>query len=104
MYPVDLLKVCTTPQNYTAQAMTDIFAPLQTRMQVINPASGGLYTGLTNAVSTISRMEGIRTLWRGVSSVIIGAGMPSESPHLCAWQQADIHQVRRMLSTSVPTN
>ncbi|KKY26887.1 putative mitochondrial rna splicing protein [Phaeomoniella chlamydospora] len=53
MYPVDLLK---------------------TRMQVINPSSGGLYTGLTNAVSTISRLEGIKTLWRGVSSVIVGAG------------------------------
>jgi solute carrier family 25 iron transporter 28/37 len=53
MYPVDLLK---------------------TRMQIINPSSGGLYTGLTNAVSTIYRIEGWRTLWKGVSSVIVGAG------------------------------
>jgi len=43
-------------------------------MQIINPSAGGLYTGLTNAVSTIYRIEGIRTLWRGVSSVIVGAG------------------------------
>jgi solute carrier family 25 (mitochondrial iron transporter), member 28/37 len=43
-------------------------------MQIINPSPGGLYTGLTNAVSTIYRIEGIRTLWRGVSSVIVGAG------------------------------
>jgi len=53
MYPVDLMK---------------------TRMQIINPTSGGLYTGISNAVSTIYRLEGLRTLWRGVSSVIVGAG------------------------------
>jgi solute carrier family 25 iron transporter 28/37 len=43
-------------------------------MQIINPGSGGLYTGLTNAASTIYRIEGWRTLWKGVSSVIVGAG------------------------------
>ncbi|KAI1986907.1 Fe(2+) transporter [Ophidiomyces ophidiicola] len=53
MYPVDLLK---------------------TRMQVLNPSAGGLYTGLSNAFTTISRVEGWRTLWKGVSSVIVGAG------------------------------
>ena len=46
----------------------------QTRMQIINPTSGGLYTGISNAASTIYRLEGLRTLWRGVSSVIVGAG------------------------------
>ncbi|KAL5361353.1 mitochondrial carrier domain-containing protein [Aspergillus floccosus] len=53
MYPVDLLK---------------------TRMQILHPTTGGLYTGLTNAFSTIYRIEGWRTLWKGVSSVIVGAG------------------------------
>ncbi|KAJ4570974.1 Fe(2+) transporter [Exophiala dermatitidis] len=53
MYPVDLMK---------------------TRMQIINPSAGGLYTGLSHAVSTIYRLEGLRTLWRGVTSVIVGAG------------------------------
>lgn len=43
-------------------------------MQIINPGAGNLYTGLTNAVSTIYRIEGWRTLWKGVSSVIVGAG------------------------------
>jgi hypothetical protein len=46
----------------------------QTRMQIINPAAGGLYTGLSHAMSTIYRIEGLRTLWRGVTSVIVGAG------------------------------
>ncbi|KAJ5730814.1 Mitochondrial substrate/solute carrier [Penicillium malachiteum] len=53
MYPVDLMK---------------------TRMQILHPSSGGLYTGISNAFSTIYRAEGLRTLWKGVSSVIIGAG------------------------------
>lgn len=44
-------------------------------MQILHPSTGGLYTGLTNAVSTIYRIEGWRTLWKGVSSVIVGAGM-----------------------------
>lgn len=43
-------------------------------MQVLHPTSAGLYTGITNAVSTIYRIEGWRTLWKGVSSVIVGAG------------------------------
>ena len=44
-------------------------------MQILHPTTGALYTGLTNAVSTIYRIEGWRTLWKGVSSVIVGAGM-----------------------------
>lgn len=44
-------------------------------MQILHPSTGGLYTGLTNAFSTIYRIEGWRTLWKGVSSVIVGAGM-----------------------------
>ena len=63
MYPVDLLK---------------------TRMQILHPTSGALYTGLTNAVSTIYRIEGWRTLWKGVSSVIVGAGKELIMD-ICAW-------------------
>lgn len=43
-------------------------------MQVINPSPGAVYSGLSNAVMTIARVEGIRSLWRGVASVIVGAG------------------------------
>ncbi|KAI5294698.1 hypothetical protein KEM55_006492, partial [Ascosphaera atra] len=64
MYPVDLLK---------------------TRMQVLNPSAGGLYTGISNAVSTISRLEGWRTLWRGVSSVILGAG-PAHAVYFATYE------------------
>lgn len=44
-------------------------------MQVINPSPSAIYTGITNAFTTIARAEGARSLWRGISSVILGAGI-----------------------------
>ena len=46
----------------------------QTRMQFNDPAPAAIYTGIGNAISTISRAEGYMSLWRGVSSVVLGAG------------------------------
>ncbi|KAA6411501.1 MAG: mitochondrial RNA splicing [Lasallia pustulata] len=64
MYPVDLLK---------------------TRMQVINPSPGAIYTGLSNAVATISKMEGFGSMWRGVSSVMLGAG-PAHAVYFATYE------------------
>ncbi|KAL8960398.1 MAG: hypothetical protein Q9193_002892 [Seirophora villosa] len=50
------------------------FDLLKTRLQVINPSPGGLYTGVSHALSTISKAEGVGSLWRGISSVVVGAG------------------------------
>lgn len=46
----------------------------QTRMQVVNPTPAAIYSGIGNAITTISRAEGYMSLWRGLSSVIVGAG------------------------------
>lgn len=43
-------------------------------MQVVNPSPAAIYTGIGNAIATISRAEGGLALWRGVSSVVVGAG------------------------------
>ena len=43
-------------------------------MQVVNPTPAAIYSGIGNAIATISRVEGYMSLWRGVSSVILGAG------------------------------
>lgn len=43
-------------------------------MQVVNPTPAAIYTGLGNAIATISRVEGYMSLWRGLSSVVLGAG------------------------------
>ncbi|KAF9418551.1 Fe(2+) transporter, partial [Podila epigama] len=47
---------------------------IKTRMQILQPTPQAVYTGVINAVSKISTTEGARTLWRGVNSVILGAG------------------------------
>ncbi|KAL9051896.1 MAG: hypothetical protein Q9162_005734 [Coniocarpon cinnabarinum] len=64
MYPIDLLK---------------------TRMQVVSPAPGAVYTGVSNAITTIRRLEGFRTLWKGVSSVIVGAG-PAHAVYFATYE------------------
>ncbi|KAF1977140.1 asparaginyl-tRNA synthetase [Bimuria novae-zelandiae CBS 107.79] len=64
MYPIDLLK---------------------TRMQVVNPSPTAVYTGISNAMVTISRVEGFRTLWRGISSVIVGAG-PAHAVYFASYE------------------
>ena len=46
-------------------------------MQVVNPSPAAIYTGIGNAIATISRAEGGMALWRGVSSVVVGAGARS---------------------------
>ena len=75
MYPVDLLKVraCFGYKNHTDR--------FKTRMQVINPSPGAIYSGLTNAMTTIARLEGFQSLWRGMTSVIVGAGMHGYNLH-----------------------
>lgn len=64
MYPIDLLK---------------------TRMQVVNPSPTAVYTGISNAMITISRVEGFRTLWRGLSSVVLGAG-PAHAVYFASYE------------------
>lgn len=64
MYPIDLLK---------------------TRMQVVNPSPTAMYSGISNAMITISRVEGFRTLWRGLSSVVLGAG-PAHAVYFASYE------------------
>ncbi|KAG8884945.1 Fe(2+) transporter [Tulasnella sp. 331] len=54
---------------------------IKTRMQVFTTAgTGQTYTGVVNAFTRISSTEGLRTLWRGVASVVMGAG-PAHAVH-----------------------
>lgn len=43
-------------------------------MQILQPTPQAVYSGVLNAFSKISTTEGAKTLWRGVNSVILGAG------------------------------
>lgn len=52
----------------------------QTRMQVFSASPLAVYSGMGNAFTRISSTEGMRALWRGVSSVVLGAG-PAHAVH-----------------------
>ena len=54
-------------------------------MQVFTASPAAMYTGIGNAFSRISATEGLRTLWRGVSSVILGAG-PAHAVHFGTYE------------------
>jgi len=47
----------------------------QTRMQIINPTPSAVYNGVLQGTYRIATGEGFLSLWRGMSSVIVGAGM-----------------------------
>lgn len=49
-------------------------------MQVFSASPVAIYSGVGNAFTRISSTEGIRALWRGVSSVVLGAG-PAHAVH-----------------------
>jgi solute carrier family 25 iron transporter 28/37 len=54
-------------------------------MQVFATSPAAVYTGVGNAFTRISATEGARVLWRGVSSVIMGAG-PAHAVHFGTYE------------------
>ncbi|KAH9935925.1 mitochondrial carrier [Epithele typhae] len=58
---------------------------IKTRMQVFATSPAAVYTGMGNAFTRISSTEGMRALWRGVSSVIMGAG-PAHAVHFGTYE------------------
>jgi hypothetical protein len=54
-------------------------------MQILSPHPQAIYSGVRSALSRISTTEGISALWRGVNSVILGAG-PSHALHFATYE------------------
>jgi solute carrier family 25 iron transporter 28/37 len=54
-------------------------------MQVFTASPAAVYTGMGNAITRISSTEGFRALWRGVTSVIVGAG-PAHAVHFGVYE------------------
>src|SRR5215470_13421713 len=54
-------------------------------MQVFATSPAAIYTGVGNAFTRISSTEGLRALWRGVTSVILGAG-PAHAVHFGTYE------------------
>lgn len=55
-------------------------------MQVFATSPAAIYSGVGNALTRISSTEGMRALWRGVSSVILGAG-PAHAVHFGVYEK-----------------
>ncbi|KAJ1921683.1 Fe(2+) transporter [Mycoemilia scoparia] len=64
------------------------FDNIKTRMQIVSSSSSQtMYTSVTHAFRLISTTEGARSLWRGVMSVVLGAG-PAHAIYFAAYEQA----------------
>jgi solute carrier family 25 iron transporter 28/37 len=59
---------------------------IKTRMQVLNPSPQAVYHGITHALERITSTEGVRAMWRGVSSMIAGAG-PAHALYFATYEQ-----------------
>lgn len=71
----------------TEHSVTYPFDCIKTRMQVLRPDPAAVYTGWAQALHRISTQEGVGRLWRGIGSVIIGAG-PAHAIYFAAYEQA----------------
>lgn len=65
---------CKSPIDYRTCLHVQLIRLMQTRMQVFSTQPAAIYTGMTQAFTRISSTEGAGRLWRGVWSVILGAG------------------------------
>lgn len=54
--------------------LVELIPDRQTRMQVFTTSPAAVYTGMTHAFTQIASTEGTKRLWRGVASVVLGAG------------------------------
>lgn len=59
---------------------------IKTRMQIVGaPGSAAAYKGMLDGTYKIALSEGVRSLWRGMSSVIIGAG-PAHAVYFATYE------------------
>ncbi|KAI0836136.1 mitochondrial carrier domain-containing protein [Hypoxylon sp. FL0890] len=58
---------------------------IKTRMQIINPSANGVYKGMIESTMRIASGEGVLKLWRGMSSVVVGAG-PAHAVYFATYE------------------
>ncbi|TRX88586.1 hypothetical protein FHL15_010537 [Xylaria flabelliformis] len=58
---------------------------IKTRMQIINPSAGTVYKGMIQSTMRIASGEGFMNLWRGMSSVVVGAG-PAHAVYFATYE------------------
>lgn len=60
---------------------------IKTRMQILRPHPSAVYTGLLHALRSVATTEGHTRLWRGVGSVVLGAG-PAHALYFATYERA----------------
>eukprot|EP00842_Homolaphlyctis_polyrhiza_P005538 jgi/Hompol1/5986/HPOL_000151-RA len=71
----------------TEHIVTYPFDNIKTRMQFITSTSSAqIYSTIAQSVARVHSTEGLGALWRGVSSVVLGAG-PSHALYFAAYEQ-----------------
>lgn len=63
------------------------FDAIKTRMQILSPSPAAIYTSISSAFSRILTTEGFSSLWRGVGSVVLGAG-PAHAIYFSVYEEA----------------
>lgn len=63
---------------------------IKTRMQIVSPRPSAVYSGIAHALSQISATEGVRSLWKGMTSVILGAG-PAHAVYFGMYEAVKSH-------------
>ncbi|EQB53551.1 hypothetical protein CGLO_06713 [Colletotrichum gloeosporioides Cg-14] len=58
---------------------------IKTRMQVLNPNPSAVYNGVIQGTYRIASREGVLSLWRGMSSVVAGAG-PAHAVYFATYE------------------
>lgn len=58
---------------------------IKTRMQILSPGGAPAYTGLVQGTYRMASHEGILSLWRGMSSVVVGAG-PAHAVYFATYE------------------
>jgi solute carrier family 25 iron transporter 28/37 len=54
-------------------------------MQILNPNPQAVYNGIVHAIQRIRTTEGAQAMWRGISSMVIGAG-PSHALYFATYE------------------
>ena len=72
--PLHINMVAGSLAGITEHAVMFPVDVVRTRMQVLNTVPDANYASMTNDISRIWTGEGFRALWRGIASVILGAG------------------------------
>ncbi|WFD33381.1 Fe(2+) transporter [Malassezia cuniculi] len=72
--PLHINMIAGSLAGITEHAVMFPIDVVRTRMQVLSTVPDASYTSMTQAISRIWTGEGFRALWRGIASVILGAG------------------------------